>query len=75
MTGPEATSPEQEFQFQLRGSTFTMMVLKVSDPRSTTLIERLGDKVRQAPNFFRNAPLVLDLEHRVVQQAKPAAEP
>jgi len=61
VTGPEATSP-QEFQFQLRGSTFTMMVLKVSDPRSAELIDQLSEKVRQAPNFFRNAPLVLDLE-------------
>ncbi|MEC4593702.1 MULTISPECIES: septum site-determining protein MinC [Nitrospirillum] len=48
--------------FQLRGSNFTMMVLKVSDPHAQNFFFALSDKVRQAPNFFRNAPVVLDLD-------------
>jgi septum site-determining protein MinC len=48
--------------FQLRGHAFTMMILKVSDPYNPNFFPVLSGKVAQAPNFFRNAPLVLDLE-------------
>lgn len=48
--------------FQLRGSTFTMMVLKVSDPRNPNFFPVLSSKIAQAPNFFRHAPVVLDLD-------------
>ncbi|MEI6557976.1 MAG: septum site-determining protein MinC [Rhodospirillaceae bacterium] len=53
---------DRDASFQLRGGSFTLMVLKLVDPASETFFARLGDKVRQAPNFFRNAPLVLDLD-------------
>ena len=48
--------------FQLRGSSFTMMVLKVTDPNDPGFFSALQGKVAQAPNFFRNAPVVLDLD-------------
>lgn len=48
--------------FQLRGNSFTMMVLKVVNPASPEFFPQLEGKVRQAPNFFRNAPVVLDFE-------------
>ena len=48
--------------FQLRGSAFTMMVLKLVDPDDPAFFALLADKVRQAPGFFRNAPVVLDFE-------------
>ncbi|GGE66762.1 putative septum site-determining protein MinC [Niveispirillum cyanobacteriorum] len=48
--------------FQLRGSTFTMMVLKVSDPHNPNFFPVLSGKIAQAPNFFRNAGVVLDLD-------------
>jgi len=48
--------------FQLRGANFTMMVLKVSDPRNPNFFPVLAGKIAQAPNFFRNAPVVLDLD-------------
>ncbi len=53
---------ERDVPFQLRGNSFTMMVLKVSDPASPDFFPQLAVKVRQAPNFFRNAPIVLDFE-------------
>lgn len=56
------TVSERDASFQLRGGSFTLMVLKLIDPASETFFAKLGDKVRQAPNFFRNAPLVLDLD-------------
>lgn len=53
---------ERDAPFQLRGNSFTMMVLKVLDPASPSFFPLLGGKVRQAPNFFRHAPVVLDFE-------------
>lgn len=53
---------EREAPFQLRGNSFTMMVLKVVAPDDPSFFNQLISKIRQAPNFFRNAPVVLDLE-------------
>ncbi len=55
--GAEAAMP-----FQFRGSGFTMMVLRILDPDDSSFFAKLDEKVRQAPNFFKNAPLVLDFE-------------
>ncbi|MBI1207624.1 MAG: septum site-determining protein MinC [Azospirillum sp.] len=57
-----AVLPDGEPSFQLRGSAFTMMVLKINEARAGALVTELQDKVRQAPNFFRNAPIVVDLD-------------
>ena len=48
--------------FQLRGGAFTLLVLRLSDPKDPSMFQFLADKVAQAPNFFRHAPLVLDLQ-------------
>ncbi|PWC84469.1 septum site-determining protein MinC [Azospirillum sp. TSH100] len=53
---------ERDVPFQLRGNSFTMMVLKVFAPTSPDFFTQLSVKVRQAPNFFRNAPVVLDFD-------------
>jgi len=53
---------ERDAPFQLRGNSFTMMVLKVLDPVSPNFFPALAGKVRQAPNFFRHAPIVLDFD-------------
>ncbi|PWC36183.1 septum site-determining protein MinC [Azospirillum sp. TSO35-2] len=53
---------ERDVPFQLRGNSFTMMVLKVFAPTSPDFFTQLNVKVRQAPNFFRNAPVVLDFD-------------
>ncbi len=60
--GQSAPAATRDAPFQLRGSSFTMTLLKVSDPRDPRFFPLLAEKVRQAPNFFRNAPVVLDLE-------------
>lgn len=59
------TSTQTAFRdapFQLRGASFTMMVLKVGDPRNPNFFPVLAGKIAQAPNFFRNAPVVLDVD-------------
>lgn len=53
---------ERDVPFQLRGNSFTMMVLKVFAPTSPNFFTQLNVKVRQAPNFFHNAPVVLDFD-------------
>ncbi len=48
--------------FHLRGGAFTLLVLRLSDPKDPSMFQFLADKVAQAPNFFRHAPLVIDLQ-------------
>jgi septum site-determining protein MinC len=59
MTG--AAQP-RALPFHLRGNTYTMMVLKLIDPDHPEFDGMLRTKIMQAPNFFRHAPLVIDLE-------------
>jgi septum site-determining protein MinC len=49
--------------FQLRGAAFTLLVLRLDDPKDPALFQALRDKVMQAPNFFRHAPVVIDLQN------------
>lgn len=65
MRGDVKNSTQAAFRdapFQLRGASFTMMVLKVSDPRNSNFFPVLGSKIAQAPNFFKHAPVVLDFD-------------
>lgn len=47
--------------FQLKGTSFKVMSLRVFDPSDARFFERLAETIRQAPAFFSNAPIVLDL--------------
>ncbi len=47
--------------FQLRGQSMTLMVLKLFNAADPNLFAMLQGKIGQAPNFFRHAPVVLDL--------------
>lgn len=58
-----AVSPRTPLSvFSLRGGAFTLLVLRISDPKDPSMFQFLADKVAQAPNFFRHAPIVLDLQ-------------
>jgi septum site-determining protein MinC len=59
MTG---AAQSRALPFQLRGNTYTMMVLKLLDPEHPEFDDLLRTKIMQAPNFFRYAPLVIDLD-------------
>jgi septum site-determining protein MinC len=67
-TSPEAASapttvaPRNGSGFQLRGGSFTVLVLRISDPKDAAMFQSIADKVAQAPNFFRHAPVVIDLQ-------------
>jgi septum site-determining protein MinC len=51
------------YPFQLRGGAFTLLVLRLDDPKDPSLFQLLADKIAQAPNFFRHAPVVIDLQN------------
>ncbi len=60
----QAKSVERSsYPFQLRGGAFTLLVLRLDDPKDPTLFQLLADKIAQAPNFFRHAPVVIDLQN------------
>jgi len=46
---------------ELKGGMYTFMSLKVSTTDLEILDEKLADKVQQAPGFFKNTPVVVDL--------------
>ena len=63
---PAKTSSEPAAPaFQLRGGAYTLLVLRLNDPKDPVLFQALADKIAQAPNFFRHAPVVIDLQNLV----------
>lgn len=60
--------------FQLRAGNATLMVLRLLDPSRADFAELLAEKVGQAPGFFRDAPLVLDLEALARWPAPPEVD-
>ncbi len=48
--------------FQLRGGSYTMIVLRLTEPKHPEFYKLLMEKVSQAPGFFADAPVVLDLQ-------------
>jgi septum site-determining protein MinC len=60
---PKETGEQEEPQaFKLRGGSFTLLVLQLIDLKNPNFFQWLLDKIAQAPNFYRHAPVVLDLE-------------
>ena len=58
----KAGTAEEAVSIQFRGGLYTLMRLKVSNPRDQAFFTALMTKIAQAPDFFRNAPVVLDLQ-------------
>ena len=48
--------------FELKGSLFTLTVLHLFQLDRTAIERHLVEKVKQAPSFFNNTPVVIDLE-------------
>lgn len=57
----ETQAQSEEVSFLLRGQSMTMMVLKLYNAADPALFAQLAAKIGQAPNFFRHAPVVLDV--------------
>ncbi len=48
--------------FELKGSTFTLPLLKLLVSDMALVSDRLAEKVQQAPDFFHNTPVIIDLQ-------------
>ena len=57
-----SATPANAYSLQLRGGAFTLLVLRMVDPKDQAFYSWLADKVMQAPNFFRHGPVVIDLQ-------------
>lgn len=56
---PGADSPKPAFE--LKAATFTLPVIRLLGVDMDGVADQLGIKVEQAPDFFRNTPVVIDL--------------
>ncbi len=57
----EAATSASAVPFELKGSLFTLTVMHLRSPDLDAIERELARKTNQAPEFFRNAPVVLDL--------------
>lgn len=48
--------------FQLKGSLFTLTVLQLLNTNIELLVNQLEALIQKSPNFFKNAPIIIDLE-------------
>ena len=62
MLKPLKLFPEVSPPFELKGSLFTLTVLHLRETDHEVIARYLIEKIRQAPGFFRNTPVVVDLE-------------
>ncbi|WMY96268.1 MAG: septum site-determining protein MinC [Arsenophonus sp.] len=46
---------------ELKGSSFTLSVLYIYDEDPITIKEAIQEKINQAPDFFKNAPVVFNI--------------
>ena len=46
----------------LKAAAFTLPVLKIYEPDTDAVATLLAERVNKAPDFFRNAPIVIDLQ-------------
>ncbi len=59
-----ASTPDQtsrSLPFQVRGSLQTVLALRLLDPEHPEFLAKLVEKIAYAPDFYRDAPVVLDL--------------
>jgi septum site-determining protein MinC len=57
-----AQSDSEQTVFELKAGTFTLPVLRLLGGNMDLVAEQLEEKVSQAPDFFHNAPVVVDLK-------------
>ena len=72
--GPPLPGESRTFPFQVRGSVQTMLSLKLLAPQDPAFFSLLVDKIAHAPDFFRAAPLVLDVSAITAQPPIDLAE-
>jgi len=58
---PESEGKSHPTAVELKAAAFTLPVIHLFDADMDAVAEHLGPKVDQAPEFFRNTPVVVDL--------------
>jgi len=53
--------------YQIRGTLQTLLALRVARPEDPSFFDRLRDDVLRSPGFFKNAPVVIDVQPIVDQ--------
>ena len=53
--------PGEGLPFRLRGSVHTLVTLRLLEPEDPQFVARLVEQIAYAPDFYRDAPLVLDV--------------
>ena len=51
-----------EVNFQLKGSAVTVVVLAITRYEPESLLIQLQEKIDQAPQFFENSPILINLD-------------
>jgi len=58
---PESAGDTPQAAFELKAAAFTLPVIRLLGTDMDAVARQLGAKVEQAPEFFRNTPVVIDL--------------
>ncbi|MDX6751792.1 septum site-determining protein MinC [Geminicoccaceae bacterium 1502E] len=58
---PRPPSEVRAYPFQVRGSLQTMLAIRLIAPEDPEFFKLLFEKIAHAPDFFRDAPIVLDV--------------
>jgi septum site-determining protein MinC len=53
---------DSRIAFDLKGAAFTILVLSLRTAEMNAVANQLAEKVRQAPDFFRQAPVVISMQ-------------
>lgn len=61
MSLTDSIESEIKTSMQLKGGVFTLTTIQILNNNLQLLEEELNIKIAQAPNFFNNAPIVIDL--------------
>jgi len=59
---------------QLRAGLHPLTVLQLSEPQLPVSQEQLRQKIQEAPKFFENAPVVIDLSTLAYQEPSPSLD-
>lgn len=59
---PSSSPTLRPSAFELKGSFFTLLVLKLLNSHNELIYEQFMEKVAKAPHFFQNAPIIIDLQ-------------
>ena len=61
MNNVDVVSTKSSSAITLKGSMLTLTTIQLYHPDLTELAHQLDEKIKQAPNFFQHAPIVIDI--------------